>query len=264
MPSTDMIETHGQLSLVALFGDKSSANPELRSLLQAVQAELTSRLGEDYLPYSEARIHATIIGLEGDRVGDWILNRNAYQRLGQLQAMELEAAVDFLIQCDDLLPLNVKIGGYKAEREYPFSSAGLHPHQRSFSIQGPIAVLMGWPYSDGGYTLQVDNLRRAFNRFRIFHKYHVSTEAVDNDLFMVMGRIAKPLDAVVARSCETAIRELLAQTDLPPIAIGQDQLSVMTYHEGDTGFLHANPLTLQEAKQRITELNWFYSEFTGG
>lgn len=259
-----MTETHGQLSLVALFGDKSETSPELRNLLQTVQAELTRRLGASYQPYSEPRIHATIIGLEGDRIGDWILNRNAYQRLGLLRAMDLEAAIDFLTKTDELLPLNIKIGGYQAEREYPFSSAGLHPYQRSFSIQGPIAVLMGWPHSAGGYTLQVDNLRRAFNRFRIFHKYHVSAEAVDNDLFMVMGRITNPLDTEVARNCETAIRDLLAQTDLPPIAIGQDQLSVMTYHEGDTGFLHANPLTLQEAQQRVSELNWFYSEFTGG
>ncbi len=253
-----LTEGIGQLSLVALYGEKNHY-PELWELMQELQSNIITILGEgSYEPYSEQRIHATIVGLEGYRMGREIYNRNAYKKLGQLRAVQLELVVDFLLESSDLLPLPIQIGGFQEGNTYQFTSQGRHPYLRSFSIQRTIAVAMGWPCENGHFTSRLDSLRRAFNMFNVFHKYHDSDDAYDNDFFFVLGNVLQGLNADLITKCETQMREILSQTCIPPIRIGIDELKVVAYAEGDTTFQNATVMTLDEAKRRIRELERFY------
>jgi hypothetical protein len=150
--------------------------------------------------------------------------------------------------------------GYKEGNNYPFTSQDRHPYLRSFSIQGTIAVAMGWPQKNGLFTSGIDKLRRAFNKFNIIHKYHGSDDAYDNDFFFVLGTVTRGLNASAIATCETQMRDMLSQRDVPPITIGKGQLRIVPYFEADTTFKNVSPLTLEKAKDRITELRRFYTE----
>ena len=251
----------GQLTLVALFGEKEDEFPELCHLIEDLQSGIATVLGEaSFDPYSEQRVHGTIIGLEGERMGGAVVNRDVSQALGQPRAIELRSAVDFLLDPNDVLPVFVQIGGFGKNTRYPFTSQGRHPYLRSFSIQGSIAVAMGWPREDGLYTSGIDRLRRAFNRFNIYHKYHDSDDAFDDDFFFVLGNVVNGLEANALAQCETQMRILISQRDIGPITIGKDQLKIVAYDEGDTTFEHATAFTLEDAKKRIGELECFYVE----
>jgi hypothetical protein len=196
--------------------------------------------------------------LEGYRSGELIVNQNISQNFGQQRPIELGAAIDFLLSQNNLLPIEIKVGGYRKNFDYHFTSQETHPYLRSFSINGTIAVAMGWPSKNGQYTSDIDQLRRAFNKFNIIHKYHHVANAYDNDFFFVIGKVNNKLEKNVTTTCETLIRDLLSKTDIPAITIDKDQLKIIPYMEGDISFQKAKSLTLEQAKERIVELKNFY------
>jgi hypothetical protein len=87
------------------------------------------------------------------------------------------------------LPFDIRLGGYKEVAKYPFTSRGLHPYQRSLSIQGNRVVAVGWPYVNGKFARNLDKLRRSFNSANILHKYHRAPDVQDNDFYFVLGRV---------------------------------------------------------------------------
>lgn len=252
---------NGQLTLVALFGDKKQHYPELWNLLEELQCAIETSLGkENFSRYEEPRVHGTIVGLEGDRDGDNIWNRNCYEVLRTRCAMNVADLIDFVLNDDNpFLPVSIKIGGFKETVTYPFSSRGHAPYFRSFSIQDDIAVAMGWPVENNLYTSGIDRLRRSFNQFNVLHKYHNSVKAYDNDFFFVLGNVPPGLNDDVVNACQNQIRDILAGNDLPPIQITKDQLNIVAYPEGDTQLERAAVANLEEAKTQIDELTNFYT-----
>ena len=132
-----------QATIVALYGEK----PEpLRSLLASLQADVADALGRRFKRYRLDQIHATIVGLERDeRQAARLVNRNLATLQGAEATMDFAGLLAF-VRTSSLIPFTVQIGGF-AERDYPFTSRGARPFDRSVSLQGRSAMVMGWPVS---------------------------------------------------------------------------------------------------------------------
>jgi hypothetical protein len=215
-----------QATLVAFFGDKS---PAIASFVRAAQGQL-GKLGGAFVPYALEQVHATIIGLEGLRVpgSDEVVSANHLRLRRERRLMRLDRAFE-IVRRSPLLPLRVRIGGYREHEPYPFTSRTQHPYRRSFSIQGEIAIAMGWPHDGEGYPMSLDELRRSLNEAGVLHKYHATLSDIDNDLFLVLGRIQRSLttEAAIATTSQS-MRELLAETELE-VVIDRGCLSVVGY-----------------------------------
>lgn len=202
-----------QLTLVSHYGTKPV---ELERLIRACHEVLARGLGGGFEPYASEQVHATLIGLEGRREGDRIVNAQSRRRV------DPGALLAFVR--DEIPSLRVRIGGYRAEADYGFTSRGQHPAERSFSIQGRIAVAMGWP---DDATSSLDRLRRKFDeRLGVRHKYHTSADAVDNDFFFVLGTVTTPVPAEVGNE----VRACLAQSPVVVI-VGRSTLRIVAYQD---------------------------------
>lgn len=233
-----------QATIVALYGEK----PEpLRSLLASLQADVADALGRRFKPYRLDQIHATIVGLERDeRQATRLVNRNLATLQGREAAMDFAGLLAF-VRTSSLIPFAVQIGGF-AERDYPFTSRGARPFDRSVSLQGSSAVVMGWPVSampaagqpqaqiagemaGCRYPPSLAQLRRGAERFGIVHAYHTNAAGLDNDFYFRLGMIAAPetIEDGLAESVAQRLRRRLAVQ--PPVwaSIGLSQLSVAFY-----------------------------------
>lgn len=216
-----------QLSLVSHYGAKP---PELAALVRRCQAPLAANLGAGFAPYALDQVHATLIGLEGRREAGRIVNRNAAE-LGAPSFMEPADLLCFLRE--DFAPIEVQIGGFRPGRDYGFESRGGHPSERCFSIQGGIAVAMGWPVRDGAYPNSIDELRWTLcRRFGVRHKWHRDEGARDNDLYFVLGRVVDggPDRSALDRATRE-VREYLSGRDGLRLRIGRDTLRVVAYDD---------------------------------
>lgn len=209
-------------SLVAFYGPKPAA---LVELVESVQSQLRRLFGEEFSPYQVEQVHATLIGLEGDRnaVGE-LFNANYLSMRGEARTMDLSSLLEHVKRTDHL-PFTVRIGGFEESRPYPFTSRGAHPFSRTFSIQGAQAVVMGWPCSDGLYPTTLGRLRHELEAFGVLHKYHAVADDLDNDLFMVVGRMRTQVDDAVRGAAVDELRERLAGA--PPVEIVVDASSLM-------------------------------------
>ena len=79
------------VALVACYGEKP---PALKDLVAGMQAELGRFLGAAFVPYGMEQVHATIVGLEGMRVGDMIVN---YDRGGRRRSNSAQTWVKEVI-----------------------------------------------------------------------------------------------------------------------------------------------------------------------
>jgi hypothetical protein len=199
-----------QATLVAFYGPKRGPLGRLLHSWQDQLGRTLRQLGAQlvFRPYPLAQVHATILGLE--RVpGLGLHNRNMHELRGQLRTMRLPELFGFILDSGQL-PFDVQFGGFE-ERDEPFRSRGARPHQRSFSVQGRIAVVIGWPVHaarDGcpptrEWPLTLEELRRSAQRFNVLHRWHREPADVDNDLYLRLGI----LDGKLAQSH----RELVAQ-----------------------------------------------------
>ena len=178
-----MLELPGQMqvTLVGFYGEDKPA--ELAQLIIYLQDMLVSALGSGFRSYELRQVHGTLVGLEGYRVGTAIQNLNSGL---QVDARSLLS----FIRSEDFPSIQVRVGGYQHHKEFPFKSRGMHPYLRSFSVQGDIAVAMGWPVINSGFPNSIDDLRRLFDsEVNVRHKYHKQQNDCDNDFFFVLGRI---------------------------------------------------------------------------
>ena len=256
-----------QLTLVAFYGKKN--DHPLWVFIKQLQDKITLNLeARNFIPYDLEKIHGTIIGLEGRRTGNEIVNENYLKKYDELRSMNLKGLIDFILNDDKIFPICVKIGGYKEEKKYSFKSSGKHPFLRSFSIQKKIVVAMGWPVKKINnkliYPSNIDRLRRTCNAFNVLHKYHNSPQSYDNDLFFVLGNVREGLNNNLLETCEIQIRNDLATSSLPPIEISQNDLKVIAYSEDDTTFRRvgvADVYSLEEVANQIDQLINAYPDF---
>ncbi len=215
-----------QATIVAYYEEKPQP---LLELIGSCQEKLAYRLAKAFRPYGIEQVHATIVGLEGEIEGDQIVNENFRKLRGQARPMQLDELLTFL-KSTNLLPIDVGVGRYSRRRQYPFTSKDQHPYFRSFSAQGDIAVVMGWPRSGHHYPTSLYEFRRELERFNILHKYHKTEKSVDNDFFFVIGRIArKEVDVGVISEIEEEVRSFMATKVPVSLTITQDNISIVGY-----------------------------------
>lgn len=215
------------LTLVAFYGEKPR---EFSALVAELQQRLTESLGPGFSPYEPQQVHSTIIGLEGRRDGDRVLNSNFLRLRHERRYMDVRQLIETIDQATDLLPIRIRIGGYKASDRYSFTSRGAHPFMRSFSIHGGVAVAMGWPFEDSVFPSTLDRLRRKFAETNVLHKYHALEVDEDNDLFFVLGNVRT--GARHTRSVEMAEREIRAYLERQQptdIELRPEHLSLVSY-----------------------------------
>jgi hypothetical protein len=233
--------TQRQATLVALYGAKHDA---LEMLIERCWEKIAEILGSSFCPYDLNQVHATIVGLERAS-GPAPCNRNFYNYRQKALSMDLRGFRDSLLS-DGTLPFHVQVGGF-ADRDYPFTSRGLRPHRRSFSIQGDKAVLIGWPtvgkpwppaeknqdiretrlYSDA-----LEEIRLSAQRYNILHAYHRHPGDIDNDFYLRLGVInPNKLGELTRERLENEVRQLLAMADPVLLDVGTSDLYVVSYQE---------------------------------
>jgi hypothetical protein len=215
------------VTAVALYGPKEGS---LKELLQVVQEILRKQMEADFLPYTLEQIHSTLIRL------DWLtdgqvgvaVNKRYYEIAGSADPMALDRALKILRSSLEY-PCRIRIGGYRPDSEVTFSSRGMHPYDRTFSIQGQAFVLMGWPVSTiarGISAKPLDDLRRSMNDANIMHWYHESLTDIDNDFHLVVGHHADAPSAKASEAVEE-VRKYLANHPVE-IDVGISQVAIVT------------------------------------
>jgi hypothetical protein len=214
-------------TVVALYGEKPAG---LTNFIVTLQERLGSKLGPAFAPYASAQVHATLVGLEGDRsqVTGELLNRNHAELRGEQRVMNVERVLT-RIASSAAFPLTVRIGGFEPDVDYSFASRGQHPYRRSFSIQGRDAVAMGWPWMEGAVSTALAALRRELECEGVLHKYHATPEASDNDFFFVLGRVDRSrLDEATLAAVAEELRELMARAPLE-LLVEPEDLTMVSY-----------------------------------
>lgn len=194
---------------MALYGPK--AEPVL-SMLAGIQALIAGFIGDAFVPYSLAQIHATLIAFNGvrDPGSDALVNEYFLEHSGVRRTMDVDLAMQILTARFSR-PLRIRVGGLRPGDEVPFRSRGQHLYQRTFSVQGDAFVLVGWPAGPDQLPdrLPLDRLRRDLNAAGLLHRYHVHDDDIDGDLHLVVGHhrgaLADSLDKAAA-----AVRSELA------------------------------------------------------
>jgi hypothetical protein len=242
-------------SLVAFYG-KTPKPHALSDLIGQIQDLLAGERRLDFVPYELEQIHATVVGLEGSRVGQWIISSNWVEQRGVVRLLDLKALIN-IVQSSKHLPVSVQLGGFDVAREYSFSSRGLHPGVRSFSIQGRIAVTMGWPVGDGTFPPSIDLFRRELARAGALHKYHSSDGEVDNDFFFVIGQLERRnRNRTAVTEVQEKARSLLSSRRID-ISLRPDDLSLVAYEETTLAPGRTHQFTLDEVAadpQRVIDL----------
>lgn len=218
-----------QVSLVSFYGNKAT---EFCAWIRTYQDELGRGLEAAFRPYALGQVHATIIGLEGCRQGNQVRNISYRQNRNQMQSMDLAGLLKWLQQ-EDFPHFRVQLGGFRDGTDYGFTSQGQSPYRRSFSIREEIAVAMGWPVAENQtYPPSLDQCRRQFNALGILHKWHRQPDDVDNDFFLVLGRVDRTrVSNDQVQWVETTIREQLSRAK--PLLLTVDRASVAIVSYGD-------------------------------
>jgi hypothetical protein len=230
-----------QVTLVALYGEKPTA---LSELILACQKQIAAHLGDDFVPYEIAQVHATILGLERiSTTGHF--NLNFARHRNQERLMDFAGWLTFM-QTSNKIPFQVQIGGFQ-NQDYPFTSRGEKPCDRCFSIQGNKVVLMGWPI--GGqvltkatistaklipqtpsYPTVIDDLRLAGQNFNILHTYHRKPTDVDNDFYFRIGLLRPSyLKSELKITLENSLREFLSSIEPVMIEVTRSLLYIAAY-----------------------------------
>jgi hypothetical protein len=225
-----MLELPGkmQATLVSHYGEKSS---ELSDLLRESQHILVRCLGSSFRPHQLQQVHGTIIGLEGHRSETKIRNQNSAEA-GIVSEVEPSALLRFL-RGPEFPSIRVRIGGYRYDQHYPFTSRGMHPYLRSFSIQGEIAVAMGWPVVGSDFPTSLDGLRWQFDSsLGVRHKWHRKRDDTDNDFFLALGRVDhRFLNATRIQHASEQVRLFFAGLDGIIVPVGIDTMKIVGYLE---------------------------------
>ena len=238
------------LTLVAGYGAKPRAFDEL---VRDLQARLAKMLGAGFAPYSVAQVHGTIIGLEGRREAEGVVNANFLHLRGERRVMDLARAVAVLNE--SALPLRIAIGGFGASTDFGFRSRGRHPYERSFSLQGGIATVIGWPAQSDVRVRVLDDLRRRFAEANVLHKYHATDFDVDDDFYFVLGRVdARAVDASALGNTEAAMREQLAASEPIIVELGPQDLAVVAYEDPTLAPKSSRAFPLSRALGQLDEM----------
>ncbi|MBN2057641.1 MAG: hypothetical protein JW782_02475 [Candidatus Saganbacteria bacterium] len=222
------------VTLVAHYGLKSEGfHGYIRRLQSAVRQNLGPGLSRAFQPYVIDQVHLTLVGLEGERVGNRVFGSNYLNSEANIQSMDLRKFLRF-VRRTDLLPFELQLGGFQPDRDYNFRCFGEDPYTMSFSFRGDLAVAIGWQMQGEEVRHSLLGFREAMAEFRIIHKY-----PDDNDGFFVLGRLDRSgLDnvqqaelAARLQTIEGYIRAALAADQPFILPIDRENISVVQYQD---------------------------------
>jgi hypothetical protein len=218
-----------QATVVGHYGRKPTA---FAKLLRECRDAVRSMFGPSFNAYEIDQIHGTLIGLEReDEHAGAYLNRNFRVLRGVRINMEFEGLLRSLQRAFSNSVL-IQVGGF-APHQDSFRSRGLLPFERSFSIQGNKAVVMGWPVRSEAiigasssiddregrhprYPNSLHRVRLDMQTHGVLHAYHAKLHDVDNDFYFRLGTIADSslLTRKIISETEVSMRQWLSKTPL--------------------------------------------------
>ena len=231
-----------KVTLVVFYG--SSATSKLIELTTEIQEYLASLkiLQAKFIPYKIEQIHGTIVGCEGLRTKEGIVNKWFYVYRNKIKYINF----DWLqyLKTSKLFPIQLRFGGYEFNSDYGFLSRGLHPAIRSFQLQllgeETIPVLIGWGFKGDRITRELDDLRRDALNFNLLHKYYPTPQAIDNDFYLRLGTIKGKLPPETLDTISQQIREFLERKPPLYISLNRSDLAFAKYRD-----LSLTPATTQ-------------------
>lgn len=242
------------LSTIAFYGSKPT---ELVASIEELQQSILQIVGDRFAPYRLEQIHGTLLGLEGRSDGKGIVNKWFWQYRDEFRYIDFVNFLDYLGD-RETLPIEIMLGGYDRSVDYGFLSRDRHPYERSFQIQGNIAVLIGWPYQDNYPSMALNLLRRKAQEFNILHKYFDSIDAVDNDFYLRLGMFRAAITEKEKHQIETDNREILRARSPLHLSIDFDRLVFAYYQDEFLSPETTRIIPLREASSEI--LARLYSE----
>lgn len=233
-----------QLSLVSFYVKKP---PQLVDLINDLQNQLSSCLKTHFFPYRMAQVHGTIIGLECFKSEQGLMSRWFKENQQVNKMIDCHAFSQFLAS-QLFEPFELKVGGWDVEQNYHFTSNEQHPFLRSFSIQGEIAVAMGWPVENQLCHPALYQIRRKFEQVNFLHKWH-RADYQDNDFFFVLGRINKTrISSIALDQVLHEMRTYLSKNETR-FTIAQENLSIVVYDDPQLPLESTQALSLSEVSQ---------------
>lgn len=221
------------VTLVSFYGHKPQPLINLIQRLQTAIAEHHLVTGQ-FIPYQLEQVHATIIGCEGIITESGIISHWFHHQRQENKCIDFIGLINYLHHQLDF-PLKIHFAGYQPAQEYNFLSREQHLYLRSFQLQASatqiIPVLIGWTWQGDRISLAIDNLRRNLQQFNLLHKYHGTSDAVDNDFYLRLGTITAKLTPAAAAVVATDIRNLLAAQSPIQIAMSQKDLAFAQYQD---------------------------------
>jgi len=243
-----------QATLVSFYGKKPK---ELEKFILACQKKMIEIIGTSFLPYELEQVHGTIIGLEGYRFEDKIKNANYETCLSQTRWVDPAVFLEFIRQTSINIT-NIKIGGYHPEFK-EFTSRDQLPYRRSFSIQNNIVSVMGWSIAAAdGYRL-LDEYRRSFNKVNVLHKWHRTPDEVDDDFYLVLGRV-KQIKENEKEHLVDVMRHYLSTQLTTYVALERDCLSVVRYIDPQLPVSSSSALSIIDKRLTPSYFLDLYSE----
>ena len=232
------------VSLVAFYGKKPR---ELEQLILRLQRQLRSHFATDFIPYELAQVHATIIGCEGLLTTAGIINKWFYQLRNETRYFDGAGFIDYW-QMTKSLPVSIRFGGYQKDQDYQFLSREQHPRDRSFQLQPSISnqepvwlpVVMGWSWHQAQITNSLNSIRCQAQKFNCLHKYHRTTQDIDNDFYLRLGTIKQKLTPELKTLKQQQISYYLQQQPAIIVSLKRTDLQLVKYQE-----LDLNPATTQ-------------------
>jgi len=184
-----------------------------------------------FTPYKEDQFHATILGLEGIRLGPNLINFNFLNNNGSMRAMNVEGLLEFLGCLDQARsPLfTIRVGGFPRSActctgvelrdwscpDSEFHVFGRSAYQASFFVSGEPVMVTGWPVTsradDATFPRGLYGLRRAAEEFGFLDKVHISEKPdwKDDDWHFRLGTL-KVISPAQRGALEETMRDHLA------------------------------------------------------
>ncbi|MFZ5820282.1 MAG: hypothetical protein ACOYYJ_10300 [Chloroflexota bacterium] len=224
-----------QLALITLYGPKDNI---LESTISECQKIISAIPGIKYSPYDMRQIHATLVGLE--RLDSTEFNKYFSEYRNQKKTIDFNGLIKFLRESNEI-KFQVQIGGF-SQQNYPFTSMGKKPYERSFQIIKDKVVLIGWPISRkkkqnvakemdldiNVYPNTLDNIRHSLQNYNILHRYHANPTDIDNDFYFRIGILDR--NSITDKNLEKVednIRAFLSS--IKPIILSVEDIMIAQY-----------------------------------
>lgn len=194
-----------------------------------LQGILSNELSQQFTPLPLSQIHGTLLGCEGGKTPQGILNQWFLKKRNEMRHINLTGLIDAVNQFEKL-SVQIRLAGYHSTIDYGFKSRDQHPYIRSFQFQGDKAVLRGWPFYQSQFPQDIGNFRQSVQTFNVLHK-HQPQNGIDNDFYMRIGKVDSNISENKLRAIEVKIQEFL-RTQFPLLlTLNQSSIAFVQYQD---------------------------------